>query len=173
MIYVRARLLLMILFFALGILLNLQLGWESAWYLYAAGFILLFTQVRFGPVWAAFVELRKGKWEEAENILGKVWNPKWLSKRHSAYYHFTKGMVAVQRKQQEIASGDLKKAVELGLRNKTDEALALLNLAFIELESNRNTQAKAFLEQAKALKVNNLLVTKRIQEMESTLLRQN
>ena len=173
MLYVRARLFLIALFMGVGILLQVQVGWKGSWYLYAAGLLLLLTHLRFGPVWAAFVQLRQGKLAEAERLLKQVWQPAWLARRHRAYFYFTKGMLAIQHKQQAVGCADLQKALDLGLRSKTDEALALLNVAFMHLQDQRYAEAQALLDRAKSLEVNDLLVKQNIQEMEAALIRQN
>jgi len=98
MIYIRIRYLLILLFMTIGILLHYQFGIANAWYCYVASVILYVTYYLFGTVGPAFSALQKGNMEKAEQLIGMVRKPAFLLKQHRAYYHFTKGMIALQKK---------------------------------------------------------------------------
>ena len=142
MFYHKIRVGLFFLFIGLGILLNIQIGLTPAWYLYVTAAILMLTHFLFGTVWTAFSKMRKGKMIEAETLLNQIRRPEWLAKRPKAYFHFIKGVIALQKKELDEGAISLKKAVELGLRNETDTALANLNLAHIAFSRKRHVEAK-------------------------------
>ncbi|MEM8907096.1 MAG: hypothetical protein AAGD05_04550, partial [Bacteroidota bacterium] len=137
--------------------------------LYAASLLLLFTHFRFGNVSAAFVKLRNGQLDEAENLLDQIKRPEWLAKRHRAYYHFSKGLIATQH--QDLPEGEthLKAALDLGLRSATDNAMAALNLAHLYFVGQQKTIAQTYLSQAKTFQSDDLLIREKIAELEKVL----
>ena len=161
---------LIVLFLILGILLHVQQGLESAWYLYLAAILLIGTLVMFGTVWAAFIKLRKGKIDEAEHLLRQIKKPAWLIKRNRAYYHFVKGMIDLQHK--DLAPGEvhLKKALDLGLSPGNDQALAALNLAHLCFMEQRFEESRGFLHHAKAADSNDMVIKQNIEKMEKALI---
>ncbi len=165
----RIRFLLILGFLLIGVVLQVKLGFASPWYLYAAAALLLFTHFRFGNVSAAFVHLRRGKLDKAEELLDQIKRPEWLAKRHLAYYHFTKGLLATQHKELTEGEEHLKEALKIGLRSANDNALAALNMAHICFVNNRKDEAKQHLEKAKSYSSNDLLIKQNIEEMEKAL----
>jgi len=138
MFFTNIRFLLVALFFILGIILHVQLGFGSAWYLYLASLLLLATHFLFGTVWQAFAKLRKGNLNEAELLINRVKRPDFLWKPVRSYYYFVKGMIALQRKQNDAGKTNLQTALEMGLRNPNDNALTALNIAHININININ-----------------------------------
>lgn len=169
MFYTRIRFALIFLFLALGIWIHWGDSLSSAWYLYFASLLLLATHFLFGNVWAAFVQLRRGKILEAEALIRRVKHPQWLAKRPRAYYYFTKGMIALQYKELQSSEVDLRKALEGGLRSSNDKALAALNLAHIYFLEKRPEDCRSFLQKAKDLQPNDLMIKTKIEEMEKIL----
>ena len=163
------RLALVILFFILGIGIHVMQGLGSAWYLYVSGFILLGTYFLFGNVWTAFRKIQKGEIDEAEKILDQIKKPNWLYKKHRAYYHFIKGLIALQRKELKVGEDHMAKAVDLGLRNNNDTAMARLNLAHIAFVQQRYTTTTEQLKKIKALQPSDLIIKKNITELEEEL----
>lgn len=169
MFYHKIRVGLFFLFIGLGILLNIQIGLTPAWYLYVTAAILMLTHFLFGTVWTAFSKMRKGKMIEAETLLNQIRRPEWLAKRPKAYFHFIKGVIALQKKELDEGAISLKKAVELGLRNETDTALANLNLAHIAFSRKRHVEAKKYLHNAKVCKTDDLMIKQNLKQLESAL----
>ena len=165
----RIRLLLVLLFLVLGIVIHAVNGIGDAWYLYVASILLLTTHFLFGNVWNAFRLIQKGNVTEAENILNQIKRPEWLYKKNRAYYHFIKGMIALQRKELEVGEQHMKEAVQLGLRNNNDNAMARLNLAHISFVQQRYTTAKKQLEKVKAYQPSDLIIKQNIEELEQAL----
>lgn len=169
MLTTRLRFVIILLFIIIGIILQIKMGFSNAWYLYLAALILLFTHFLFGNVSAAFVHLRKGKIDAAEQLLDQIKRPEWLVKKHRAYYHFTKGMVALQREWMEEGEQHLTQALDLGLRSPTDNALAALNIAHIAFVGKRTGDANNFLQKAKNFKSDDLMIKQKVEEMEKAL----
>jgi tetratricopeptide (TPR) repeat protein len=165
----RIRFVLILLFLIVGIVLQAKNGFSAAWYLYATSLILLFTHFAFGNVWAAFSKLRKGKILEAELLINQIKKPEWLVKQNRTYYHFTKGMIALQQKEFSEAEKQLKNAVGRGLRSNNDNALALLNLAHICFVEKRPEDTKDYLQQARSFNPDDLMIKQKIEEMEKIL----
>ena len=166
----RLRFSLILLFIIIGLVLQVKLGFSSAWYLYLAALLLLFTHFRFGNVSAAFVKLRQGHPEHAEILLDQIKRPDWLAKRHRAYYHFTRGMIATQEEDLQEGEVELNKALELGLRSATDHALVALNLAHICFVGQRKEEARKYLDLAKSHPTNDLLIKEKVKELEQALI---
>ncbi len=166
MLYSRLRYALIFMVLALGVMLHWQLGFANAWYMYLAGIILLGTHFMFGSVWTAFHALKKGKPEQAEKILGFTQFPELLVRRNRAYYHFTYGMIALQRKAFDMAEEHLKKANALQLDTANDRALAALNLAHLYYVKQNPEECHRFLQQAKQEKANDLMIKDQIEKLE-------
>lgn len=162
---------LALIFFLIGggILMHLQTGLTPAWYFYLTAVILLFTHFRFGNIWAAFSALRQGRADEAELMLKKNPKPAWLAKSPRAYYHFTSGMIELQKKELESAQKHLMQAHKLGLRTPNDKALCALNLAHIYLVKEQKETAKEFLALAKSFDPNDLMIKDNIKKMEKVV----
>ena len=169
----RIRFVLILLFLIIGIVLQIQKGFSSAWYLYATSLILLFTHFAFGNVWAAFSKLQKGKIMEAEFLINQIKKPEWLAKQNRTYYHFIKGMIALQQKNLEEGEKQLKIAADRGLRSNNDNALALLNLAHICFVEKRQEDTQNYLQQARSFHPSDLMIKQKIEEMEKLLSQPN
>lgn len=166
MIYVRIRYLLILLFMVIGMLIHYQIGIGSAWYCYLASLVLYLSYYLFGTVGPAFGKLRQGQLAEAEKLINMVRRPEFLLKQHRAYYHFTKGMIALQKK--ELPNGELhlQSALKTGLRNDTDKALVSLNLAHIYFIQKKQEDCREYLHKAQAFKSNDLMIKEKLAELE-------
>lgn len=169
MIYVRARYLLILLFMFIGVALHFRFGIANAWYCYAASILLYVTFYLFGTVGPAFGKLRRGKIAEAERLINMIRKPEFLLRRHRAYYHFTKGMIAMQKQQLPAGELHLKSALDMGLRSENDKALVSLNLAHLYFVQNKKEDSRVFLEKAKTFESNDLLIREKIEELERVL----
>lgn len=154
---------------AIGILIHYKVGIGSAWYCYAGSILLYLSYYFFGTVGPAFSKLQRGQLAEAEKLINMTRRPDFLLKKHRAYYHFTKGMIALQKK--DLAPGEvhLKAAMADGLRNNKDKALVTLNLAHIYFVQKRKEDSLAYLKKAKSFDTNDLLIRQKIEELELAL----
>lgn len=165
----RTRFLLILTFIILGVLLHVKQGISSAWYLYVAAAILLITHFIFGNVWSAFSMLKKGNMAQAETMIDEIKRPDLLLKGHRAYYHFIKGIISLQDKEFENGEQHLKSALDLGLRTDNDRALVHLNLAHICLAQKRPKDARQYVDAAKDIPYNDLMLKDKIKEMDQAL----
>lgn len=93
-------------------------------------------------------KFRKQDMEGAKRILAKI-NPNTaLIKNQQGYYFYLNGIINAQNNLNQ-AEKDFRKAVELGLNQKEDLAVAKLQLAGILMSKNRPTDAKKLLAEAK------------------------
>jgi hypothetical protein len=113
--------------------------------------LVFLTYLRNENIVMALWYLRKNDTEKAEKALSRIKNPeKSLIKSQAAYYYLLSGMLESQRGVGK-SEGLLKKALSTGLRNKSDQALAKLNLAGIALTKRRKREAQILLTEVKKL----------------------
>jgi len=74
----RIRFLLVIIFLGLAIWLHVVEGIGTSWYLYVAGVLLLLTHFLTSNVSAAFMLLRGGELDKAEQLVDQIKKPEWL-----------------------------------------------------------------------------------------------
>lgn len=169
MFFNRIRVPLIIFILGMAVFLHLKQGFGSAWFLYLSGLIILGTYFLFGNVWTAFALMRRGKIEEAERLLKAIKRPEWLYPQHRAYYYFTSGVIALQKKELKLSEDSLKKALTIGLRAPNDTALATLNLAHICFVENRLEESKNYLKKLKDTSTNDLMIKQHIKQLEEAL----
>lgn len=119
--------------------------------------IPLLTYFRNERVLIALWYLRKNQMDKAEKSLLKIKNPdESLIKGQRAYYYLLMGMIESQRGVGK-AESMLRKALGIGLRQKTDQALAKLNLAGIAIAKGRKREAQILMTEVKKLDEKGLL----------------
>lgn len=157
------------MFLLLGGLLHARLGIGQAWYLYAGAVLLLGTHLFLGNVWTAYTYLKRGQVEKAESILSKVWSPGLLLKRNKAYYHLSRGLIFLQRKNFEAAEPLLLQALDIGLKHPNDNALAALNLAHLYYVQGEKDKARHWADQVRSFAVSDLLIKDKLKELDRAL----
>ncbi len=105
----------------------------------------------------AFVQLRRGKFDKAEKTLLKIKQPNQLPKGQEAYYYYLTGLIYAQTQSATKAEKFFRRAISIGLRMKTDEAMAKLNLAGIAVMKRKKREAMNLLTEVKKLDKNKLL----------------
>ncbi|MBR8538377.1 hypothetical protein KDU71_22590 [Carboxylicivirga sediminis] len=113
----------------------------------------------------AFYFIRKSKFQTVERILSKVKRPENMMKTQEAYYYYLLGLTQAQTNQPSKAEKSFKKALSTGLRLKSDQAMAKLNLAGFYLSKRNKKVAKIYLMDAKKLDKQNML-SAQIKEVE-------
>ena len=102
-------------------------------------------------------KLRKQDMDGAKKLLDKIKNPKGaLIKKQEGYYHYLNGIV-VSQSNLTLAEKYFKKAIELGLNQKEDLAVAKLQLAGIAMTKRRKVEATRLLNEAQKLDSKNML----------------
>jgi hypothetical protein len=118
----------------------------------------------------AFYFVRKNKFEASGKVLGRVKNPENMIKGQEAYYYYLSGLVGAQKQNNAQAEKNFKKALDTGLRLKTDQAVAKLNLSGIALSKRNKNLASHYLQEAKKLDKQKMLTTQ-IREIEGMMKR--
>lgn len=126
--------------------------------LVAAG-LFIYGHYRYGTVYVAFQELKKGRYEKAEKLISKIKNPDILSKGQKSYYHFTQGAIASHKEDWGKSYSEWSKALDIGLRTENDTSIALLNLANVEFERKNFDKANAFIKKTRALNLKPLIAS--------------
>ncbi len=167
--YARARNILILLFFVIGIVFNWKFGFEAAWHLYLAALLMLAIKILLGDVFIAMRLLQRGKTSEAEQLINMVRRPSWLTKRARAYFFFVKGVLALQRKNTANGQAALEKAVGLGKLDPRTQALGLLNLGHIAYLNKDFSKIPSILDQIKSMNVNDLKIKDGVRELEKVI----
>lgn len=111
--------------------------------------LFIYGYYKYGTVYIAFQELKKGKFDKAEKLVSKIKNPATLSKGQKSYYHFVQGAITANNNQWEKSYSEFTKALGIGLRTKNDTSIVLLSLASIEFERKNFEQAKEFIRKVR------------------------
>lgn len=131
--------------------------------------IVAFSHFRNENIVIAFYYLRKNNMQAAGNALSRIKHPELLVKSQEAYFYYLTGMIEGQRNISK-AEKSLKKALSIGLRMTTDQAVAKLNLAGIYLAQRNKKLAMHYLQDAKKLDKHKML-TSQIREIENMMKR--
>src|SRR5690554_2260397 len=106
---------------------------------------------------AVLFKFRKQDMEGAAKLLNKI-NPEAnLVKGQQGYYHYLKGVIAVQTNDFKSGEQLFKKAIDLGLNQKEDLAVAKLQLAGITMSKNKQAEAQKYLSEAEQLDTTGML----------------
>lgn len=132
-----------------------KIGLGSGFLVAAALFV--YGYFKDGTVYLAFKHLKKQQFDKAEQLLAKIKNPELLAKSQKAYYHFSRGIIAAHSAQWSDCLSELQLATINGLRTENDKSIALLGMAEAAFELNQIPTAKAYVEQAKKLKIKPLV----------------
>lgn len=128
-----------------GIMLTLLLGLVV---------LTLFKDERL--LWA-FLQLRRQKMDKAQKALQTIKRPELLIGSQEAYYYYLTGLVESQLNSLTKAEKYFRKALNLGLRMKHDQAMAKLNLAGICMSKRKKREATTLLAEAKKLDKHKML----------------
>lgn len=118
----------------------------------------------------AFYFLRKNKFQSAGKVLSGVKRPERMIKSQEAYYYYLSGLINSQEHNNSQAEKQFKKALNTGLRMKTDKAVANLNLSGIYLSRRNKKLSKYYLQEAKSLDKQKML-SAQIKEVEHMMKR--
>lgn len=119
--------------------------------------ILVLSLFRHELILLTFFHLRRGKFDKAERTLAKIKQPQHLNKSQEAYYYYLQGLIYSQSGSISKSEKYFKRALSIGLRMKTDQAMAKLNLAGIAVMKRRKREATNLLADVKKLDKNKLL----------------
>jgi hypothetical protein len=131
-------------------------GWGITFILLSA--ILVLTFFRNENVIIALYQMRLGRQDKAWNALNRIKAPQFLPKRQHAYVLYLKGMLGLQNDLGFAKCEQLiRKALQIGLRTKQDQAVAKMQLAGICMQSGRKQEAQSLISESRKLDTNGLL----------------
>lgn len=119
---------------------------------------LLWGYYSVGTVYLALHRLRKGNYEDAARIIDLTRKPEKLSKAKKAYYYYIKAYIAREKDDFSSAQNLFNLAINEGLKEEHDRAIAYLALADIAVIQGNKEEARRSLEQMKGLKVRESLM---------------
>ncbi len=148
-------------------LLLLSLGWciyqftlgnigNGILFIFIAGIVLL-SLFKHELILLTFWHMRKGNFVKASQSLAKIKHPEHLVKSQQAYYYYLQGLIHAQTQSATKAEKYFKKALGIGLRLSTDEAMAKLNLAGVAIMKRKKREATNLLADVKKLDKRKLL----------------
>lgn len=135
------------------LMMNHNLGWGIVLCLLGIIPVALYFKNEF--ILLAFWFIRKQDLPQAQIWLDKIKNYRTqLHPSQYGYYHYLKGLMSAQGQDRSAiitTESYMKKAMQYGLNQKQDQAMANLNLAVGALAANRRQEANKYLEEAKRL----------------------
>lgn len=120
--------------------------------LFVVAGILVYGHISYNRISLIYKHVISGEYDLAEAQLKKIDNAASLTKEQQAYYHFAKGMVAMNKTAFEDAERELHLALDLGLDTDDDMAVANFYLAKIYHSQNSFVIAQEYLDKAKKYK---------------------
>lgn len=143
------------------VLIATTLGWtvyqftignigNGIFFIFVAGLFVL-SLFKHELILLAFVHLRRGKFDKAKRTLDRIKHPEQLTKAQEAYYYYLTGLIHAQTQSAAKAEKFFRKALSIGLRMKTDQAMAKLNLAGIAVMKRRKREAINLINEVKKL----------------------
>lgn len=131
--------------------------------------LILYAHFRQGNIIPALMALRNGNIAKAEEALASIKRPDLLSKRYQAYYHFAFGLVDFYHKRIPEGCTNLEKALECGLKNKTELAITHLNIAQGAYMQGQKDKSKQHMELCIAQNPTDLHIKQRLEELAKLL----
>lgn len=123
---------------------------NGIFFIFVAGLFVL-SLFKHELILLAFLHLRRGKFDKAKRTLERIKQPEHLPKSQEAYYYYLTGLIHAQTQSAVKAERFFRKALSLGLRMKTDQAMAKLNLAGIAVMKRRKREAINLINEVKKL----------------------
>lgn len=166
--YIRLILATLVTLASVFLFINGSIG-GGIWLIILALFLVLFhfkNEINL----LAFLLIRFNKFDKAEAVLSRVKHPERMLKSQEAFYHFLIGVSHGQLNQLSRAEQNMKKALSLGLRMKSDQAMAKLSLASYYMAKRKKNLAIKFINDAKKLDERKML-SEQIKELESMIRR--
>jgi len=113
--------------------------------------LIVVTILRNERLILALFQMRQQNQDKALKHLNKIKQPQFLLKRQRAYFYYLMGLAGGGQKQMANSEQNFRKALNIGLKQKHDQAMAKLNLAAICMGTGRRKEAEVLLREAKKL----------------------
>lgn len=161
--YIRLIIATLVTVASVFLFINGQIGWGVLVVLLALLLVLFHFKNETNLLVLLFI--RRNKFDKAEALLNRVKHPEHMIKTQEAFYYYLLGITQAQTHQVAKSERNLKKALSLGLRMKSDQAMAKLSLASFYLAKRNKRLAMNHLKEAKKLDERKML-KEQIKELE-------
>ncbi len=101
--------------------------------------------------------MRMGNQDKAKKYINKITVPQFLPRKQHAYVLYLQAMFNVQEWGYAKTETQLRKALQLGLRQAQDQAMCKLQLSGIAAQTGRMNEGKILLQEAKKLDKDKIL----------------
>lgn len=136
--------------------------------LFVVAGILVYGHFSYNRIWLIYKHVLSAEYDLAEEQLKKIGSVASLSKEQQAYYHFAKGMVAMNKTAYEESENELQQAIDMGLKTDNDMAVAHYYLAKIYHSQHSHQLAREYIAKAKQYQTHPNLQT-HIKQLEKIL----
>lgn len=130
-------------------------GWGISFIFVTALIILSFF--RNENMILALNQMRVGNTEKAKKYIDRITHPQFLPRKQHAYILYLKAVMGSQEMGFAKSEQLLRRALELGLRQPEDNAVARMHLAGICAQTGRKNEAVSLLGEAKKMDKNGML----------------
>ena len=124
-------------------------GWAIVMVLVTA--IISLTIFRNEWILLTMVQLRQQNMEKATKYLNRIKYPQYLIKRQRAFYYYLQGITGREGLKLSETEKLYRKALNIGLKQDYDKAMAKLNIAAICMQTGRRREAETLLSESKKL----------------------
>jgi len=119
--------------------------------------IVTLTIFRNEWILLTMVQLRQQNMEKATKYLNRIKQPQYLIKRQRAFYYYLKGITGREGLKLSETEKLYRKALNIGLKQDYDKAMAKLNIAAICMQTGRRREAETLLAESKKLDTKGML----------------
>ena len=130
-------------------------GWGITFLFVTALIILSFF--RNENMILALNQMRVGNTDKAKKYIDRITHPQFLPRKQHAYILYLKAVMGSQEMGFAKSEQLLRRAIELGLRQPEDNAVARMHLAGICAQTGRKNEAVSLLGEAKKMDKNGML----------------
>jgi len=130
-------------------------GWGITFIFVTALIILSFF--RNENMILALNQMRVGNTDKAKKYIDRITHPQFLPRKQHAYILYLKAVMGSQEMGFAKSEQLLRRAIELGLRQAEDNAVARMHLAGICAQTGRKNEAVSLLGEAKKMDKNGML----------------
>ena len=113
--------------------------------------IIVLTIFRNQWILLAFNQLRQQNIEKAGSFLKKIKHPQYLAKGQRAYYYYLTAMTGREDLKMSETEKLYRRALNEGLKQDHDKAMAKLNIAAVCMQTGRRREAESLLAECKKL----------------------
>jgi len=142
------RILLAIIFLALGIYLGIEVTWWLGWLPIFIALLMVVAHFMVGPITLLQRYVEDGNVEGAKLLLDKVKYPNLLYKPIRSAYYMMKANFSSMNEDLDAAEAEIRKGIEAGVSDKDFQGTAFLQLGTIAYRKGNSKEAYEHLRKA-------------------------